>query len=133
MTSVSSATPLYHAVVRLTSREWLNVLVGCDVLSEKSVKAVVTGMTPRRPQASRQLAARPRPRGAGPRASRRIDTSSEALRCGASGESENWYLIRGLVVWFWVEPASGEPGYLFEVGRRSSRASDVAGLPAVVF
>ena len=53
----------------------------------------------------------------GPRASRRIDTSSEALQCGASGESENRYLIRGLMVWFWAEPTLGEPGYLFEVGQ----------------
>ena len=33
------------------------------------------------------------------------------------GESENRNLVRGLAVWFWAEPASGEPGYLFEVGR----------------
>ena len=52
----------------------------------------------------------------GPWVSQRIGTSSEALRCGASGESENRYLVRGLVAWFWAEPASGEPGYLFEVG-----------------
>ena len=47
----------------------------------------------------------------------RVGTSSEASWHGASGESENRYLVRGLVVSFWAEPASGEPGYLFEVGR----------------
>ena len=53
VTPVSSATPLYRAVVRLTSREWLDALVGCDVLSEKSVKAMVMGLMPSRPRASR--------------------------------------------------------------------------------
>ena len=53
VTTVSSATPLYRAVMRLTSWEWLNVLVGCDVSSEKLVKAVVMGLMPRRPRASR--------------------------------------------------------------------------------
>ena len=49
VTPVSSATPLYCADVRLTSREWLDALVGCDILSEKSVKAAVMGLMPRRP------------------------------------------------------------------------------------
>ena len=40
---------------------------------------------------------RPRPCGVGPRASRKIGTSSEALWHEASGESENRYLVRGLV------------------------------------
>ena len=53
VTSVSSVTPLYCAIVRLTSREWLDALVGCDILSEKSVKAAVMGLMPRRPRASR--------------------------------------------------------------------------------
>ena len=52
MTPVSSVTPLYRAVVRLTLWEWLNALVGCDVLSEKSVKAAVTGLMPSRLRAS---------------------------------------------------------------------------------
>ena len=43
---VSSATPLYRAVVRLTLQEWLDALVGCDVPLEKSVKAAVTGLMP---------------------------------------------------------------------------------------
>ena len=47
----------------------------------------------------RESVPRPRPRGAGPQANRRMDTSSEASRCGASGESENRYLIRGLAMW----------------------------------
>ena len=51
--SVSSATPLYRAIVRLTLWEWLNALVGRDVPSEKSVKAAVTGLMPSRPRASR--------------------------------------------------------------------------------
>ena len=53
VTSVSSVTPLHCAVVRLTLWEWLNALVGCDVPSEKSVKAAVTGLMPSRPRASR--------------------------------------------------------------------------------
>ena len=43
VTPISSATPLYRAVIRLTSREWLDALVGCDVLSKKSVKAAGMG------------------------------------------------------------------------------------------
>ena len=42
MTYVSSATPLCRAVVRLISRERLNVLVGRDILSEKLVEAEAT-------------------------------------------------------------------------------------------
>ena len=44
---VSSATPLYCTDVRLMLREWLDALVGCDILSEKSVKAAVMGLMPR--------------------------------------------------------------------------------------
>ena len=53
VTPVSSATPLYCADVRLTSREWLDALVGRGVLSEKLIKAAVTGLMPSRPRASR--------------------------------------------------------------------------------
>ena len=53
MTPVSLATPLYRAVVWLTLREWLNVLVGCDVSSGKSVKAAVMELMPSRPRVSR--------------------------------------------------------------------------------
>ena len=44
MTYVSSATPLCQAVVRPISQERLNVLVGCDILSEKLVEAEATGL-----------------------------------------------------------------------------------------
>ena len=53
VTPVSSATPLYCADVRLTSREWLDALVGCDILSGKLVNAVVMGSMPSQPRASR--------------------------------------------------------------------------------
>ena len=53
VTPISSATPLYCADVRLTLREWLDALVGCDILSVKSVKAAVMGLMPSRPRASR--------------------------------------------------------------------------------
>ena len=53
VTLVPSATPLYCADVRLTLREWLDVLVGCDILLDKSVKAAVMGSMPSRPRASR--------------------------------------------------------------------------------
>ena len=43
VTPVPSATLLYRAIVQLTLREWLNTLVGRDVLLEKSVKAEATG------------------------------------------------------------------------------------------
>ena len=46
VTHVSSATPPYRAIVRLTLREWLNAFVGRDVLSEKSIKAEATGLLP---------------------------------------------------------------------------------------
>ena len=69
VTPVPSATPLYCAGVWLTLRDWLDALIGRDVLSEKPAEAAVTGSLPSRP-----------------RARRRIGTSSEALRRGASGE-----------------------------------------------
>ena len=83
---------------------------------------------------------------AGPRASQRIGTSSEALWRGASGESENRYLVRGLVARglgrvgesiprprpCGVGPRSS-PDICSRWAGRSSRASDVAGLPVVVF
>ena len=91
MTPVLLATPLYCVDVQLTLQEWLDALIGRDVLSEKLVKAAVTGSLPSRP-----------------RARRRIGTSSEALRGGSSGEgasseAESWYLVQGLAAW-----ASGE-------------------------
>ena len=69
LSPVPSATPLYCADVRLTLREWLDALIGRDVLSEKSVETEATRLLPSRP-----------------RASRRIGNPSEAVRGGASGE-----------------------------------------------
>ena len=70
MTPISSATPLYRSVVQLTSREWLDALVGCDVL----VRGLTGG-------ASGESKNRYLVRG---------------LTGGASGEAENRYLVRGL-------------------------------------
>ena len=53
VTPVPSATLLYCADMRLTLQEWLDVLVGCHILSEKLVKAAVMGSMPSRPRASR--------------------------------------------------------------------------------
>ena len=53
VTPVSSATPLYYTDVRLTLWEWLDVLVGWDILSGKLVKVAVMGSMPSRPRASR--------------------------------------------------------------------------------
>ena len=82
VTHVLSATPLYRAVVRLVSREWLKALVGRDVLLEKSVKAEPTGLLPSQPRARRRIDTSSEALRAGPRASRRIGTSFEALRAG---------------------------------------------------
>ena len=38
LSPVPSATPLYYADVWLMLREWLDALIGHDVLSEKSVE-----------------------------------------------------------------------------------------------
>jgi len=62
LSPVPSATSLYCAVVRLTLREWLDALIGCDVLLGKSVETEATRLLP----------------------------------SPASGESENWYPIRGI-------------------------------------
>ena len=93
VTSVSSVTPLHCAVVRQTLWEWLNASVGCDVPSEKSVKAA-TGLMPSRPRARRRIGISSEAFRAGPRARRRIGTSSEV-----SGEAESWCLVRGLAAW----------------------------------
>ena len=69
MSPVPSATLLYCADVRLTLREWLDVLIGRDILSAKSVETEAMRLLPSRP-----------------RASQRIGNPSEALRGGASGE-----------------------------------------------
>ena len=108
LSPVPSATPLYCADVRLTLREWLNAVIGRDVLLEKSVETEATRLLPSRPQASRRIGTSSEALCAGPRANRRIGNPSEALRGGASGEgasgeAESWYLVRGLAAW-----ASGE-------------------------
>ena len=69
LSPVPSATPLYCADVRLTLREWFDVLIGRDVLSEKSAETEATRLLPSRP-----------------RASQRIGNPSEALWGGASGD-----------------------------------------------
>ena len=51
-TPISSVTPLYCADAWLTLREWLDALIGRDILSEKLVEAAVTGSLPSRPRAS---------------------------------------------------------------------------------
>ena len=53
VTPVPSATLLYCAVVWLTLREWLDMLVGWDILSGKLVKTAVMGSMSSRPRASR--------------------------------------------------------------------------------
>ena len=98
------------------SWEWLNALVGRDVLSEKSVKAEVTGLMPSRPRASRRIGTSSEALRAGPRASRRIGTSSEASWHGSG-----------------LSPLRASPDICSRWAGWSSRASDVVGLPTVVF
>ena len=86
MTPVPSATPLYCADVRLTLREWLDALIGRDVLSEKSVETEATRLLPSQPRASRRIGTSSEALCAGPQANRRIDNPSTALRGGASSE-----------------------------------------------
>ena len=78
LSPIPSATPLYYADVRLMLWEWLDALIGRDVLSEKLVEAAVMGSLPSQP-----------------RARWRIGTSFEALRRGGLGEAESRHLIRG--------------------------------------
>ena len=94
LSPVPSATPLYCADVRLMLREWLDALIGCDVLSEKSVETEATRLLPSRPRASRRIgnpseALWGRASGEGASARRRVGFSSEAFAARASGESEN--------------------------------------------
>ena len=49
LSHIPSTTPLYCADVRLTLREWLDVLIGHDVLLEKLVETEVTRLLPTRP------------------------------------------------------------------------------------
>ena len=94
LSPIPSAALLHCVDVRLTLREWLDALIGRDVLSEKSVETDPTRLLPSRP-----------------RASRRIGTSSEASLAGPRHERAS---ARRRVV---ATRASGEPEYLFEVVR----------------
>ena len=78
LSPVLSATPLYCADVRLTLREWLDALIGHDVLSEKSVETEATRLLPSRPRASRRIGTSSEALCAGPRANQRIENPSEA-------------------------------------------------------
>ena len=86
LSPVPSTTLLYYADVRLTLREWLDVLIGHDILLEKSVETEATRLLPSRPRASRRIGTSSEALCVGPQANRRIGNSSEALRGGASGE-----------------------------------------------
>ena len=52
LSPIPLATPLYYADVWLTLREWLDALIGRDVLSEKLVEMEATRLLPSRPRAS---------------------------------------------------------------------------------
>ena len=80
VTHVLSATPLYRAVVRLMSREWLVALIGCDVLSGRSVEMEARGPLPSQPRARRRIGTASEALHVGPRARRKIDALSEAFR-----------------------------------------------------
>ena len=55
LSPVPSATLLCCADVRLTLQEWLDALIGHDVLSEKSVETEATRLLPSRPRASQRI------------------------------------------------------------------------------
>ena len=86
LSPVLSTIPLYYTDIRLTLREWLDALIGRDVLSEKLVETEATRLLPSRPQASRRIGTSSEALCAGPRSNRRIGNPSEALRGRASGE-----------------------------------------------
>ena len=77
LSPVPSATPLYCADVRLTLREWLDALIGRDVLLEKSVEMEATRLLPSRPRASRRIGTSSEALCVGPRANWRIGNPSE--------------------------------------------------------
>ena len=52
LSPVPSATLLYCVDVRLTLWEWLDALIGLDVLSEKSIETKATRLLPSWPRAS---------------------------------------------------------------------------------
>ena len=96
LSPVPSATLLYCANVRLTLREWLDVLIGHDILLEKSVETEATRLLPSRPRAGRRIGTLSEALCAGPWVNRRIGNPSEALRGGASGERASARLRVGL-------------------------------------
>ena len=108
LSPVPSATPLYYADMRLTLREWLDALIGRDVLSEKSVETEATRLLLSRTRASRRIGTSSEASLAGPRANRRIGNPSEALRGGASGERASARRRVGLSSEAFAARASGE-------------------------
>ena len=108
LSPVPSTTPLYCTDVRLTLREWLDALIGRDVLLEKSVETEATRLLPSRPRASRRIGTSSEALCAGPQANRRIGNSSEALRGGASGERASTRRRVGLSSEAFAARASGE-------------------------
>ena len=105
---VPSTTPLYYADMRLTLREWLDALIGRDVLSERSVETEATRLLPSRPRASRRISTSSEALCAGPRANRRIGNLSEALRGRASGEGASARRRVGFSSEAFAARASGE-------------------------
>ena len=108
LSPIPSTTLLYYADVRLTLREWLDVLIGRDILSEKSVETEATRLLPSRPRASRRIGTSSEALCVGPRANRRIGNPSEALRGGASGERASARRRVGLLSEAFAVRASGE-------------------------
>ena len=108
LSPIPSATPLYCADVRLTLREWLDALIGRDVLSEKSVETEATRLLPSRPRASWRIGISSEALCAGPRMNRRIGNPSEAVRGEASGERASARRRVGLSSKTFAAQASGE-------------------------
>ena len=108
LSPVPSATLLDCIDVRLTLREWLDALIGRDVLSEKSVETEATRLLPSRPRASQRIGTSSEALCAGPRANRRIGNPSEALRGGASGDRASVRRRVGLSSEAFAARASGE-------------------------
>ena len=52
LSPIPSATLLCYADVRLTLQDWLDALIGRDVLSEKSIETEATRLLPSWPRAS---------------------------------------------------------------------------------
>ena len=107
---VPSATLLYCADVRLTLREWLDALIGCDVLTEKLIKTEAMRLLPSWPRLSRRISTSSEALCVGPRANQRISNPSEALRGGASGERASGRRSVGLSSEAFAARASSESG-----------------------